>query len=186
MRADKKARVYFSVPLTLSMNDVKEYEKKFKGKKTLINYWDRKWGYNEKVFDAADAVVIFTPNNKFNFSDSILPTGVRAELREAIAQDKNIYMAYRTASNEYNIYEVDYSIIDGKIHVSGISGTKKDYDSLYEHIEDTTDIGLLPKARKVESKSIEVSPMGSPLGKIMYVDYQFNGMQPDRRLLLIG
>lgn len=115
-----KRKVYMSVPLSLDWSTVQLFRRRFPEKEFEVNLWDRqRQNYNPRYFEDAEDVVFLLPNFTFNCPVSKLPTGVARELREAVEENKNIYVGYITATGDYNIYKG--TILSGDI--TGVKGT---------------------------------------------------------------
>ena len=152
-----KPRIAISAPMDIPMVHLCEVEdllnENFKIPYSHISFWDRKSAYDQKTFDSADAVVFILPNFSFDSTKVKLgyeiPIGVRSELNLAIKQEKKIYIAYKTASGEINIYNVSYTVgrIPKDYTIKGIAGTSNEFGEWVEGL------GLVGISLKENSKS---------------------------------
>lgn len=97
--------LYLSVPVSVDMQSVKDFIKCHAQFNVEFNYWVRDSIYDKNCIKDSDGFVIFHPENQFEFKLKSLPSGVRKEVREAILQDKPIYIAYKRAYDKaWGIY----------------------------------------------------------------------------------
>lgn len=82
------------------------------------SYWDRQV-YISKDFDEADTLVVILPGQKFQCTEIDMPNGVKKDIKEALIQGKNIYLAYKTAGNGFQFYNMT---IQSHFY-GGLSGT---------------------------------------------------------------
>ena len=87
--------LYLSVPVSMDMGCVHQLIDNNRAYNVDFDYWIRNTVYNRDCITNSDGIVVFHPENQFEFKMKSLPIGVRKEVREAILQDKPIYMAYR-------------------------------------------------------------------------------------------
>ena len=157
-----KPRIAISAPMDIPMVHLCEVEdllnENFKIPYSHISFWDRKSAYDQKSFDSADAVVFILPNFSFDSAKVKLgyeiPIGVRSELNLAIKQEKKIYIAYKTASGEINIYNVSYTVgrIPKDYSIKGIAGTSNEFG---EWVEGLALVGIsLKENSKSETKQV--------------------------------
>jgi hypothetical protein len=153
-----KPRIALSAPTDVPMVHLCEVEdllnENFKIPYSHISFWDRKSQYDQNLFDYADAVVFILPNFSFDSTKVKLgyeiPIGVRSELNLAIKQEKKICIAYKTASDEINIYNVSYTVgrIPKDYTIKGIAGTSNEFGEWVEAL------GLVGISLKENSKSV--------------------------------
>lgn len=131
--------IYISAPITVDWSTVVRYQQELisgSNRKFKVSVWDRKSKYDQREFDSSDAVVFILPNNNFNASQDDLPIGLKNELSRAYAQDKEIFVAYRTNGGSYNIYDAE---TNGK-WIKGVSGTASDIFGSTKVLQNSLDI----------------------------------------------
>jgi len=87
--------LYLSVPVSMDMKCVHEFIKSNHTLPVEFDHWIRDTVYHGDCITNSDGIVVFHPENQFEFKIKSLPNGVRKEVREAILQDKPIYLAYK-------------------------------------------------------------------------------------------
>lgn len=118
----KKPRIYISCPISIPQSDLDKVATLLRQNSIEPDYWIRNCGYYDKdlINDTYDGVVFMLPNNRFNYSTHDLPVGVKKELSIAHSAGKKIYLAYKNAIGNYNIYktEQDFYTFRGVQHTS--------------------------------------------------------------------
>ena len=98
--------LYLSVPVTVDMSCVKSLTGQYLFNDVQFNYWERGSPYVDNWVNFSDGIVIFHPNNEFNFSARSLPFGVHKELKQAIDHKLPVFVGFQRKSDKiWGIYE---------------------------------------------------------------------------------
>ena len=113
--------IYISAPVTVDWTEVLRVSNRLRvaGYTLDVTAWDRNTPYNKNSVSKCDIFVFMTPNNDWKFSINTLPSGVRREYDKAVSLGKHIFMAYKVAEGNYNLY---LTTRDGNI-IQGIAGS---------------------------------------------------------------
>ena len=113
--------IYISAPVTLDWTEILRVSDRLQGGgyNIVTKAWNRKPSYNNNFVSDCDIFVFMTPNNDWKFSINTLPSGVRREYDKAVSLGKHIFMAYKVAEGNYNLY---LTTRDGNI-IQGIAGS---------------------------------------------------------------
>ena len=126
-----------------------------------VTVWDRNYGnYQAPDFGNANIVVFMLPLNKFGYTKIHLPNGLKKELEEAIANGKQMYIAYKLADGKLSIYE---SRVNGGVFeaISGTSGNI--FEEHSKHRVPTIDEKLKSAAEKIAISSQGVAMLDKAL-----------------------
>lgn len=89
--------LYLSVPVSVDRQCIHDLIKDNRTHHVEFDYWIKDTVYDRDCITNSDGIVVFHPENQFEFKIKSLPIGVRKEVGEAILQDKPIYLAYKRA-----------------------------------------------------------------------------------------
>jgi hypothetical protein len=185
-------KIYISVPISTDWDIVRSYSRKLESQGYNVKVWNRSERYNQNEFDESDSVLFILPKNKFKADSNYLPIGLRSELARAYAQNKKIYVGYKTSNDEFNIYNTETN----GMYINAISGTankifecntnevsQKTLDRLTDKIMVNSRYGI---AGNVGNPCLEIELPKGPTGfsgrpGIAGVD----GIEFDERLLLM-
>jgi hypothetical protein len=150
-------------------------------------FWERGTTYGDKEknwINTCDAFVIVLPEFAWQYVRTSLPKGCKTELEQAVFQNKSIYIAYRTqTNNSLAVYKADLSV---NAHIRGVPQT---YDSLGQ-----SSLKAMSFEKPVGKPSqlmqlSEVVKMHDTLEDSKIVEYcctfEFEFHSYDRRLLLL-
>lgn len=119
-----QSKVHICAPVSLSWSTVLSVKHLLEGSDLFkVSVWERNSTYSNSMIDEADAVVFILPGVKFNASGQQLPSGLRNELSRSYAQNKKVFIAYKSAtSGSFQIYSAH---TDG-VSIAGIQRTYRD------------------------------------------------------------
>lgn len=134
MKANRN-KVFISAPFSLDWSTVMNFAQTVKNKGAGVYFWDRKSEYDQEKFDYCDTVIFLLPGNKCEAGFRELPVGLRAELRRAYVQSKNILIGYKADSGKYYFYDTE---TNGQ-YIKRIWGTVGALDRIVEKTEKAKD-----------------------------------------------
>lgn len=183
-------KCYISCPMSIPQWQLDLVQKRLRDAGNTAVFWQRGTTYGDKEkdwIDTCDAFVIVLPEFAWQYVRTSLPKGCKAELEQAVAKGKPVYVAYRGVSNNaVAVYRTDVSL-NG--YVKGIPQT---YDCLGQ-----TNLQPLsfvkPKEEPLTPHQkfalIELTKMHDALEDAKVVEYcctfEFKFDSYDRRLLLL-
>ena len=136
MQANRNS-VFISAPINLDWSTVMNFAQTVKNKGANVYFWDRQRQskYDQEKFDYCDTVIFLLPDNKCEAGFRELPVGLKAELRRAYSQSKNILIGYKADSGKYYFYDTE---TNGQ-YIKRICGTVGALDRIVEKTEKAKD-----------------------------------------------
>lgn len=112
---------YLSCPVSVNVNYLYEVHNRLSFySEEEVRVWKRTDSYNNEWVEECNNFVLILPDNAFIISFDRLPSGCKRELSRAIKLNKNIYIAYKRASDKtINFYNLNINKFYNSDNVSG-------------------------------------------------------------------